>query len=148
MALVRGPAWSFVAWNSAGGVCVGYAAGTATNGAVGCGPWPNRSDEDPHTPNYLLTLLMKPDGSAAGDPRGAADKRGAIMGAVTPEVARVTLEMADGRRLEAVPRTVPSLDTPARLFIVREHFDLSADGARAVAFYDASGRLLERFPIG
>jgi hypothetical protein len=91
---------------------------------------------------------MKPNLDERGA-RGAADGRGAIMGAVTSEVSQVTLEMADGRMLSAIPRSVAGGGAAARLFIVREPFVLGRDPAvRALVFYGRNGERLERFPIG
>jgi hypothetical protein len=141
----RGIDWSFMAWKSPkDGACVGYAAGDATNWSRGCGPAPDRADRDPHTPDYLITLGYVPTASD-----GAADSRGAIYGAVTPEVSRVEIELADGRVLTARAVDVGTLGADARFFLVRDRLP-PAEGIPVVAItsYGADGTQLERFDIG
>lgn len=145
--VARGPDWSFVAWKSAGGVCLGYAAGTAINWAVSCGRSLNRASERPNSSNYLITLLVHSSESASATTRSAADGRGAIMGAVALDVARVDLEMADGRVLSTLTQSSRGLDASARLFIVREQLRLDRSAIRAVVLYRAGGERLERLSL-
>jgi hypothetical protein len=136
----RGRDWAFGAWRSREGVCVAYASGSVDNWAFGCGREERRPGDE--GPDGLITLLVTPS-----QPHGAADRRGAIMGAVTPDVARVELELVDGRVLSAPARDAPDeLETTAGFFLVR--VPLEGRGRLlpvAVSFYAAADRLLERF---
>jgi hypothetical protein len=149
--VARGPDWSFMAWKSADGVCVAYAAGAATNWGRSCGGAP---EGDPSTSDYLITTLVTPTNAADAH---AVDGRGAIIGAVTSEVARIEVELADGRVLSArTQEAPPALNTDARLFLIRAPLDFvpPARGepprslVRAYISYGADGKRLERFPAG
>lgn len=144
--VTRGPDWSFMVWKAEDGLCVAYAAGTATNWARSCGRPPDRADADPFTSSYLIALLATPSQAD-----GAADGRGAFVGAVTSEVARVELELADDEVLSAPTVRAPAaLDTAARLFILRTPNSSpgspgSGLGIRTLTSYAANGTRLERF---
>jgi hypothetical protein len=150
--VARGPDWSFMAWKSADGVCVAYAAGAATNWGRSCG---SSLEGDPSTSDYLIATLITPTNPA--DPN-AADGRGAIVGAVTPEVARIEIELADGRVLAArTQQAPPALHTDARLFLIRaplRFVPARVQGGRphspvrAYISYGADGKRLERFRAG
>jgi hypothetical protein len=150
--VARGPDWSFMAWTSADGVCVAYAAGAATNWGRSCGRAPEGA---PVTSDYLIATLITPTNAADAN---AADGRGAIVGAVTPEVARIEVELADGRVLAARTQEAPrALNTDARLFLIRAPLAFippDAQGGRphspvrAYISYSSDGKRLERFPAG
>lgn len=146
--LARGPDWAAAAWRSAKGICVAYVSGDANNWGAGCGPRPEEADGDPLTPDTLSTFIMTPGRSADG--------RGAIVGAVTGAVARVELELRDGRVLRAETQRAPALETDARFFVVRAPLEIErppgagprSTPVRTYLAYDAEGKLVERFPIG
>jgi hypothetical protein len=138
--IVRGRDWSFMAWGGSASVCVAYAAGSVTNWARACGPNPSRTERDHDSSDHLITLLM-----VASTERGASDGRGAIVGAVTPDVARFEVELVDGRVLSASTRPAPAaLNVDARVFVMRAPLELRAPAYRAVKLYGHSGMLLER----
>ena len=149
--IARGEDWAVAAWKSAGGLCVAHAAGAAARWSVACGPHPDRGDDK--TSDYLITLLVVPHSGQPLDEGDAKDGLGTIVGAVTAEVARVELTLADGRMLRADAARAPAaLDTPARLFVVRTLLERPQLGTtspvRALAAYGRDGRRLERFPLG
>jgi hypothetical protein len=66
----------------------------------------------PYTSDYLIATLVTPSNAVRG--------LGAIVGAVTPQVARIEIELADGRALTArTQQAPPALKTDARLFVIR-----------------------------
>jgi hypothetical protein len=147
--VARGPDWSFMTWRSADGICLAYAAGPATNWARGCGTEPN---PEAFNTDYLISIMVTPTNPLDGEP---ADGKGAIVGAVTAEVARIEIELTDGRVLGALTQEAPSaLDTDARLLIIRAPLALEVENGRprspvrAYVLYGADGTRLERFPTG
>jgi hypothetical protein len=144
--VARGPDWAFMAWLSGRGVCVAWAAGSATNWARACGAEPLAGDTDPRSPEHLITALFS---TSAG-----ADGQAAVVGAVTASVRRVELELADGGTVAAYAEPAPvALATDARLFLARvppeafgnptvTHFPI-----RAYVFYGPDGRELERYLV-
>lgn len=136
--LERGLDWSFMAWHSAGGICVAYAAGDASNWARACGPVSADSTAS------LLTWLYVPSQTS-----GASDGHGAMAGAVTPDVDRIEVELADGRVLSAQTRPAAGVAAEARFFLVRESAMLAAERPVAsIALYGADGELLDSGPPG
>lgn len=131
--VARGADWSFMAWESASGVCVAWAAGTATNWARACGLSTER----------LITALF----SSSADENGMS----AVVGAVAPDVRKVGVELADGQTLSAPTVPAPALDADTRFFIVRVRADgsfrsptLANPPIRAYVLYGEDGRELER----
>lgn len=131
--IARGADWSFMAWESARGICVAWAAGTADNWARACGLATDR----------LITALF----SSSADANGMS----AIVGAVALDVHRLGVELADGRTLSAPAEPAPALDADARFFIIRVRADVTfADPTlgnppiRAYVLYGEDGRELER----
>jgi hypothetical protein len=136
--VARGADWSFMVWNTHDGLCVAYAAGAATNWGRSCGGPPDIAG-DRFSSDYLVATLITPS--------DAADGTGAIVGAVTHEVARVELELADGRVLSAPTEESPAaLDTDARLFLIRTPLEAPPNPVRAYVTYGSQGERLERFP--
>lgn len=89
--------------------------------------------------DYLIATLITP-----GD---TADGTGAIVGAVTDEVASVELVLADGRVLSALTEESPAaLDIDARLFLIRTPLEAPPNPVRAYITYGSNGERLERFP--
>jgi hypothetical protein len=143
--VARGADWSFMAWRSTQGICVAYAAGTADRWARACGFAPGSRPTSQNPSRYLGVLLT------AGGEDGASDGLGAIVGAVAPSVARVNLELSDGRTLSARTQKAPSpLEVPVRFFLVRSRLDAShttPPGPRvtSITSYGPDGTRLERF---
>jgi hypothetical protein len=137
--VARGPDWSFVVWESAGGLCVAQAAGAAANWAIGCGSGAAR---DEFSSKYLITTLITA--------MKAEDGRAGIIGFVEPEVSRIEIELGDGRVVTARTREAPpALDTDARLFLIRTPIESAEVAAYAsYASYAADGKLLERYEAG
>lgn len=134
--LARGPDWLFAAWTAPGGLCVAYATAEAPHWAIGCG---SSAARDESSSRYLITTLITA--------MKAEDGRAGIIGFVEPEVARIEIELGDGRVVTARTREAPpGLDTDARLFLIRTPIE-SADVA-AYASYAADGKLLERYEVG
>jgi hypothetical protein len=145
----RGADWSFMAWRRDNGICVAYAAGSATDWARSCGQTPDPADDMRFPSDYLITSLIFP--------RSGADGRGAIVGAVTADVGRVELELGGGRALSAATEPAPAeLGTDGRLFIVRVPREINSSRSssrpispvRAYVFYGHDGRRLERYATG
>jgi hypothetical protein len=140
--VARGPDWSVMAWRSAGGVCFAIAVSQATNWGRGCGPTPNR-DEDEYTSDYLITLLWYG--------RPAADGLRTMAGAVTAEVASVDIVLAGGKTIAV--RAVPAPETVGenvRLFVLRHEFatgGVHGWAYESFVFRDAAGVALERFTV-
>ncbi|MGH3093646.1 MAG: hypothetical protein ACRDOG_15155 [Gaiellaceae bacterium] len=136
--VARGADWSFMAWRTQDGLCIAYAAGAATNWGRSCGGPPDVAG-DRFSSDYLVATLVTPSDTADGI--------GAIVGAVTHEVARVELELADGRVLSAPTEESPAaLDTDARLFFIRTPLEAPPNPVRAYITYGSRGERLERFP--
>lgn len=139
--IARGRDWAFAAWTSGDATCLAYAAGPTPNAATACGR-PHRPGDD--TPKHVITLLATPGGGE----HGAADGRGAIVGAVLPDVARVELEFPDGGFSAEATEAPKALQTTARFFIVRMPLEFGDPRAGlvmpAMSFYAADGRRLER----
>lgn len=156
--IARGSDWSFMAYKANRGenLCVAYAAGAATAWSTGCSPL----DAKRRGPGfrYLIALLGRPN-----ERGGAADGLGAIVGAVTPDVARIDILLADGRSVSTRMHDAPdALDTTAKFFIVRTPLELQTkrgpvyEGGKVVTrtvptspvvgfiAYAADGRVLER----
>jgi hypothetical protein len=142
--VARGADWSFMAWKSTKGICVAYAAGAADGWARSCGFLPG-STAGPDASKYLGVLLT----SASDD--GVSDGLGAIVGAVGPPVARVDLELSDGRVISARTQAAPpALKAAVRLFLVRTRLVVSGGtppGPRvnSITSYGRDGTRLERF---
>jgi hypothetical protein len=135
--VARGQDWSFMAWKTQDGLCVTYAAG-AEDWGRSCGGPPDVAG-DRFSSDYLIATLLTPS--------NAADGRGAIVGAVTDEVARVELELTDGRVLSAPTEESPAaLDTDARLFIIRTPLEAPPNPLRAYIIYGSDGERLGRYP--
>lgn len=135
--VARGRDWSFMAWKTQDGLCVTYAAGAATHWGRSCGGPPDVAG-DRFSSDYLIATLITPS--------NAADGRGAIVGAVTDEVARVELELTDGRVLSVPTEESPAaLETSARLFIIRTPIEAPPNPLRAYITYGSDGERLERF---
>ena len=136
-----GSDWSFMAWRTDGGICVAYAAGTATNWGRSCGRLSGRSDDGLSSSDYLIATLITPS--------DAGDDHASIVGAVAPQVAYLKLELTDGRVLTATTTEAPAdLKSEARLFWIRSSLEASLTAVRAYAFYGLDGTLLGRFPVG
>jgi hypothetical protein len=136
--VARGADWSFMAWKTHEGLCVAYAAGAATNWGRSCGGPPDVAG-DRFSSDYLIATLITPSDTADGT--------GAIIGAVTEEVARVELELADGRVLSARTEESPAaLETDARLFLIRAPLQAPPNPVRTYITYGSHGERLERFP--
>ncbi|HEX6701628.1 MAG TPA: hypothetical protein VF101_12950 [Gaiellaceae bacterium] len=137
--VARGSDWSFMAWNSERGVCVGYAAGAGARWSRTCGRAPGTPADGPHAASSVLVF-----GLVSGV--GGSD---ALLGAVDPEVSRVAFELADGSVVSATTMHAPDLDTTARFFLIRRSFVIPAVALpiRAVETYDAYGAMIERAEI-
>ena len=143
--VARGADWSYMAWAGKNATCVGYAAGASTNWVRTCGRAPGDTNTVAQGSKYLLLYGLAPNWQ-----NGAADGRGAIYGAVTPDVSRVELERADGgARLIAETQHGPGLATNARFFIVRTALpDWRGFPITAITFYGDHGKALDREVLG
>jgi hypothetical protein len=137
--VARGSDWSFMAWKSERGVCVGYAAGADARWSRTCGRAPGTPADGPHAARSVLVF-----GLASGV--GGSD---ALLGAVDPDVSRVAFELADGSVVSATTMRAPDLETAARFFLIRRSFVIPAAGppVRAVETYDADGAMIERAEV-
>jgi hypothetical protein len=138
--VTRGPDWAFMAWMSERGVCVGYAAAGEEHWSRTCGRAPGTPADSPHAANSVLVY---------GLVSGLGETDGALLGAVDPDVARVAFDLADGSVVSAKTMLAPTLDTPARFFVIRRRFVIPAVGppVRAVETYGAGGALIERAEV-
>jgi len=132
--IAGGRSWSFMAWPAGEDICVAYAAEAATNWARSCGSRPSEQD-DPAAPDSLIATLLTPG------------ENGAIVGAVTSEVARIELQLDDGRSLYVATEPAPaSFGADVRLFLIRAELDAPPNPVRAYVSYDTDGKVLERYP--
>lgn len=144
--VARGPDWSFMAWRNPRGLCVAWAAGSAENWARACGRPHTGADEGPQ---HLIVSLL----SVSAD----SDGLGAVGGAVTPDVARVELELAGGTTLASATELAPAVTTDGRFFLVRvpaslleQQFERGGpmtSPVRTYSFFAEDGYLLERYAI-
>lgn len=131
--VARGPDWSFMAWQRAdGGLCVGYAAGDATDWSRTCGL------SRPGKAGGIVTWALT-------GPHGAADGHGALMGATKATVVRVEVTFSTGRVVSTRTLAPGAFGADARLFIIRGDLPAPSDGIplRALVAYNASGAVVE-----
>lgn len=139
--IAGGSDWSFMAWKSESGVCVGYATSQANFWARSCGRPPGSLPDSAHGSRYVLIFGLAHD--------GPSDDHGAIFGAAEPSVAKVRFELADGRRLVAQTVRATGVDTSARFFVVRDRIPVpnGAVPVREVDSFAPDGSVLEQLPI-
>ena len=139
----RGEDWSFMAWRGRDATCVGYAAGAGSNWLRACGRAPTDREVGPHASKYLLVYAATPNYE-----NGAADGRGAIFGAVAPEVANVEMELRGGGVVAVPALPAPTLGE-AHFFLARVSLP-SWNGfpVTQLTFRSHDGRILERFVPG
>jgi hypothetical protein len=141
--VARGEDWSFMAWRSPEGFCLAYASRQPRNSCRSCGRIPGN---EAHSRCLVATLAT---------PTGASDGLGAIVGIVMPQVARIDVELADGRveSADTLPAPAP-LDTDLRTFLIRTPLDALPVGPgfppliRAYRACASDGQLLERLALG
>jgi len=138
--------WALIAWHSEAGLCLDFAI--ADNSTFSCG-LPVRGAMPAADANERSGHAVA--GSISGGNLVGGDGRATIFGATAPEVARVVVELANGRLV--VPHVYdapPNLDAEARFFIARLRLDELERGldrespVRAYEAYDSDGRLIER----
>src|SRR5262249_7154836 len=83
--VARGADWSFMVWRSSDGFCVAYAAREANASGRACGQLPDSGSKS----RYVVATLMTTN--------RASDGLGALVGLVTSPVARVDIELSNGR---------------------------------------------------
>lgn len=140
--ITRGVDWSFMAWTARDATCVAYAAGSATHWVSVCGRAADNTNVGPRGSQYLLAY------SAMPRTEGVSDRRGAVFGATSADVARVDVELVDGRVVPTATNVGAGLDTSARFFIVRETLEQRPFPATSLTFISTAGDVLERFKLG
>jgi hypothetical protein len=148
-----GSDWALIAWKSDQGICLDLA--TPGNSASGCGfpvvgAPPDTTQPEADQPKHMIAYVA--GRSSPGDPWDLA-------GVVAEPVARVDIEMADGRTLVAPMYDAPAeLGTRLRFFLLRIDVDESsvfppgepphlAKLVKAFLAYDAGGTLVERLAV-
>jgi hypothetical protein len=151
--VTSGDGWALLAWRSNVGLCLDFAV--PDNSPFACG-LPVRgaglSTAGPEAPIHAV------DGFVSGSNLvGVRDGKTTIFGVAASDVAKVKVELADGRLVDTELFDAPTaLQTDVRLFIVR--LELSAlkrttergvheSGVHAFRAYDSDGRLIERVTI-
>lgn len=140
--VAAGSGWSLVAWKSDHGICLDFTL--SSNEARGCG---------------FPVLGAPPDSANPGNgprPRaigylslGGADSNAAVAGPLADGVARVDVELSDGRVLNARTHDAPAdLATDLRFFVLVFSLDSATNSKRIVRTlraYDAEGVVVERY---
>jgi hypothetical protein len=145
--------WALIAWRSDQGICLDLA--TPGHSASGCGfpvvgAPPDRTQPEVDEPRHMVAYLA--GRAEPGDPWDLA-------GVAAETVARVEIEMADGRTLAAPMYDAPAeLGTALRFFVLRIEVDESsmvpagepphlAHVVNAFVAYDADNDLVERLVV-
>ncbi len=137
--------WSLLAWKSTRGICLGLTR-DGKPAAAGCGmpvvgAPPDQVGRQP-APTHLIGYMTI---GAAGDPL-------LVTGPTADNVARVEIELVDGRLLEAqVYEAQAELDTPLNFYLLVDHASsvttFLQQPVKALRAYDTDGALLERFVV-
>jgi hypothetical protein len=154
--ITRGSNWALIAWRSNLGICLDYAYeeprnDSGINGWSSCGT-PVAGAPAPTDPLLRRQPYTDVVGVGMGEGRGVV----VISAPVAPTVAKVEVELDDGRLLEAkVYASPPKLHTRLRFYLLR--VQATSIGAtrilprppyvapvRALLAYDGDGRLLQR----
>jgi hypothetical protein len=145
--------WALIAWRSDQGICLDLA--TPGHSASSCGfpvvgAPPDRTQPGADEPKHMVAYL-----AGRAEPGDLWD----LAGVAAETVARVEIEMADGRTLAAPMYDAPAeLGTRLRFFIQRIEVDESslvppgepphlANVVNAFVAYHADGTLVERLPV-
>lgn len=145
--ITSGHKWALIAWNSDAGICLDFAI--PGNSPFSCGfpvrgakPASDASGAGP--PTHAVAGTVSSGGLVGGDGKAA------IFGVAASEVAKVDVELRDGRIVEApLFEAPPQLDADVQFFIVRLTLPPRRlnDEAPVSAFiaYDGAGNVIERF---
>jgi hypothetical protein len=136
--LASGPDWAVLAWRSDKGICIGLS--TPDLGSRGCGfPVQDAGTEPPVSADR--TTVAGVAGSATGGYMLAA-------GVAAPSVARVVVELADGRNIPTSLYPAPAgLDANVQFFVGRFRsgsirFEAGKAFLKRFVAYDRSGRFV------
>lgn len=137
--------WSLQAWRTTRGICLGLAVNDEPRFS-GCGMPVVGAPPDTMFPKERPTHLI---GYLAGY-TGVDNPRLFVTGPVAKSVARVEVELTDGRRLEAKVFAAPEdLASGLRFYVVEASDPLEAglgrNPVRALRAYDAAGIRLEQW---
>lgn len=146
--VVSGEQWALLAWNSDAGLCLDFAI--QENSTFSCG-FPVRGAN----PGSTLPGQGRPTHAVAGAISGGnlvgGDGKATIFGVAALQVARVTVELSDGRILEARLYDAPRrLNSAVRFFVLRLPLGELERGlernnpVHAYNAYNGEGSLIER----
>ena len=144
--VTSGESWALIAWRSKYGICLDFAI--PGNSPFGCG-FAVRGAKPPSDTSGSGVPTHAVGGFVSGGNLVGGDGKATIFGVAAREVAAVEVELADGRRVEALLYDAPAeLRADVKFFIVRLALPpqrLSGDGpVRAYLAYDSGGELIER----
>lgn len=154
--VTAGESWALIAWQSKYGICVDFAI--PGNSPFSCGfpvrgAKPSSDTSGAGAPTHAVAGFVSGGGLVGGDGQTT------IFGVAANEVARVTVELHDGRVIDAqLHDAPPALDAEVRFFIVRlplrspepvkglqtELYPNVVDPVRAYSAYASDGSLIER----
>jgi hypothetical protein len=146
--ITSGETWSLIAWRSREmGLCLDFAV--PGNSPFGCG-FPVRGAKPASHTSGGGPPIHAVAGQVSGGGLVGGDGKGTIFGVAASDVARVQIELSDGRVVEArLYDAPPELDTSVRFFIVRLALPSQplhgVERVRAFLAYNARGELIERF---
>jgi hypothetical protein len=109
--------WSLIAWRSEAGICVDFAI--PGNSPFSCG-FPVRGAKSPSDARGRGLPTRAVGGFVSGGGLVGGDGKMTIFGVAATEVTRVTVELRDGRVVDAPLHDAPAaLEANVRFFIVR-----------------------------
>lgn len=145
--ITSGDEWALFAWNSDVGVCLDFAV--PGNSPFGC-DFPVRGAKSPTDRSGSGLPTHAVAGMLAGSNLKGGDGKATVFGIAASDVATVSVEFRNGRRVPAsMFPAPPELGANVQFFISRLDLGVLEHGfanpVRAYLAYDASGRLVERF---
>jgi hypothetical protein len=145
--IVSGDEWALIAWNSDAGICLDFAI--AGNSPFSCG-FPVRGAKPADDASGAGLPVHAVAGSISSGGLVGGDGKATIFGVAALEVAKVEVELQDGRVTEApLYDAPPELGADVRIFLVRLVVQRQQLGGlspvRAFVAYDSGGQLIERF---
>lgn len=144
--ITSGDNWALIGWRSDVGICLDFAI--PGNSPFGCG-FPVRGAKPATDASGSGLPTHAVAGSFTGGNLVGGDGKASIFGVAAHDVSAVTVQLRDGRVVEApLYDAPPALKSEVRFFIVRvrlaELERRPADPVIAYSAYDRDGMLIER----
>jgi hypothetical protein len=146
--VTNGDGWALLAWRSNVGLCLDFAV--PDNSPFTCGLPVRGAGSSAAGPGAPIRAV---DGFLSGSNLvGVRDGKATVFGVAASDVAKVKVELADGRLVDTELFDAPTaLRTDVRLFIVRLQLGAlertAESGVHAFLAYDSDGQLIERVTV-